>query len=484
MTDSTTFQASIPGPPLSDVPDDELRDALRSRLQRYAAIPIFHDAEAEEVLILANPYRRPLRSNDLRFQDFTKPLKQAELSSNHSLSANRTLFNIYESDLVFLPPDDKETTWTAFSQFYGDEAKVLGELVRPSLENHVFGFLEEEITISGRWSAAAAKDYLLNYRKECRHSENKAVAAILSSPQRKKAAQTLLIQFACDFLSEASAMARNVLGNYGPPLSELFKVLSDEYGYGVHRAKHSTLFEETMKSCGLDSGLHAYWQFYLPTSLLLSNYFHYVSRNHGRFFRYLGALYCTETSLIRATKAQSEMLKAVFGEAAATTYFDEHTHIDKHHSRMALENLILPVIDHFGDRATREIIRGFEELRLLQDIADEDFIAQVEWMGNLDRYREAGKRIYGRIEAGELDCPLETFFEAEGERSTTHVHDDNRLLVIETGEMDFWPGHPDALRFGQGDVLFVPEQRLHGSVVRSAECFYHQPLVQRSMLEQ
>ncbi|MCH8958661.1 MAG: iron-containing redox enzyme family protein [Proteobacteria bacterium] len=137
-------------------------------------------------------------------------------------------------------------------------------------------------------------------------------------------------------------MARNVLGNFGLAQSELFKVLIDEYGYGVHEAKHSTLFGETLRSRGLSSDVHAYWQFYLASSLALTNYFHFVTRNHEHFFRYLGALYYTEASLAPATRKQSETLRAVHGDRVDTRYFDEHAHIDEDHARMVIDQIITP----------------------------------------------------------------------------------------------------------------------------------------------
>jgi len=463
----------------SDNPYELFRnsDEFKRYLNLYVSNPVFRDAEADEVLIQANPYHRPVRSKDIRFLNFTKPLKLEEINSYSALAAHRVLMNIYESDLSFLPYRNDAKQWQDFIQFYKNDNKVLGEIVRPVIEEHVFGFLKDEIEISGSWSKEALLKYFKEFARECEESESELVSTLLSTKDRERAAIFFLVQLASDFLSEASAMARNVLGSYGLLLSELFKILIDEYGYGVHATKHSTLFESTLESCGLNPQIHTYWQFYLASSLSLVNYCHYVSRDHSKFFRYLGALYYTEASLASVTRQQSKMLRTIFGSKVDTRYFDEHTHIDRHHGRMVLEKLILPVIDQYGTVIIEDIVRGFEEFRLLQEIADNDFITQIKWADSIPTYQVAAAAIYQQIQADKINSPLETFVEVKAERSTTHVHDEHRLLVIESGEMDFWPIFGEPLRFKAGGVMLIPRHRLHGSIVQSDECVYHQPEV-------
>ena len=469
---SPEVQTSLCSEPLDVSPE-----AFEEGLARIASEPLFRDAEDGEIEIAGNPFRRPTRLNDHRFIDFFEPLSGDQLTSNASLAANRLLLILYELDLVFLPVDGKPEGLENFRSFYGDGIRKAAGALRPVLERFLFGFLDDAVDVTGRWRA----DDLFAYLAECEEGFAEAkhgdLDAITGCRDPKVAAQAYLIQFAPDFLSEASAMARNTLGSFGPMQSDLFKILIDEYGYGVHASKHSTLFQDTLRSVGLVPEVHRYWQFYLPTSFLLTSYFHYISRNHRHFFRYLGALFYTESNLVSTTRAQSRVLRQIFGESVDTRYFDEHTHIDAHHGRMSLDGLIHPAVARFGDAVIPEILRGFEEFRLLEDIASQDFVAQIRWADAAADYERAAKALYARIESGELDLPLETFAEVLGERSTTHVHDDDRLLVLETGEMDFWPIYGPPRRYVAGDHMLVPKHRLHGSVVRSGESIYHQPLV-------
>src|ERR1051325_1884012 len=117
--------------------------AVKQCIQRYADNPLF--AGTEEWVMHDNPYRRPIRSHVLQHIDFTEPLALGEALNYSALSAHRMLLNIYESDLVFFPEKDFESKKADFLLFYSNETKILGEIVRPILEEHVFSFLDKEI---------------------------------------------------------------------------------------------------------------------------------------------------------------------------------------------------------------------------------------------------------------------------------------------------------------------------------------------------
>lgn len=469
----------------STVPKEELKDqtllsqilqrdpvAVKQCIQWYADNPLF--GGTEEWLMHDNPYRRPVRSHVLKYLDFTKPLAMSEILNYSALSAQRMLLNIYESDLVFFPDKDFESRKEEFLLFYSNETKILGELVRPVLEQHVFRFLDDEIEVSGTWSVDSLRSFLDGIVKEHNKSEIPSVKTVLSSAQRKQSAMALLIQFAMDFLSEASAIVRNASGRYGPMLSDLFKVIIDEYGYGVYQTKHSTLFERTLESCGLQAQPHTYFQFYLGTSMALSNYFHYVSRDHSKFFRFLGALAYTEATFSHTCKQISEMLRQVFGGEADTHYFDEHVHIDLHHGRMVFEKLVVPALARFGNGIIEDIVRGIEEFRLLGEIAERDFIEQITWCNKGNEYKELAQPLHERILSGAVKCREETYVEPLNELSVTHTHDADELCMIESGVMDFVTGHDFVVPLHPGEGTVLLHNRLHGAIITSKEdCVYH-----------
>lgn len=440
-------------------------------LQEYGESDLF--AHVDAWILEDNPYRRPLRPHVFKHLNFEKPLRRDEILTYSSLTANRTLLTIYESDFVLLPRRNFAANRADFEEFYGRRAAVLGAVVRPWLESFLFGFLDDAISITGRWTAASLRGYFEDFlAEEGRRSEDRTSSAILASADPAHAAKTFLIQLAGDFLLESSAMSRNAGGHYGPLQSEVFKVLIDEFGYGVHQTKHSTLFERSLESVGLASDPHTYWQFYLTSSLLLNNYYNYICRDHGRFFRYLGALFQTETAFIHSCSRMVDTLRRVFGSSAEVRYFVEHAHIDQHHSRMLFEKIIRPAVEMYGEGIIPDIVRGFEESRLLGACAEQDFIDQVAWSDGSERYKALAPAVYRKIQEGSIAPKVQRFVEPRGELSITHVHDGDELCVIQSGTMQFVTGHERSVLLDAGEGTVIAKNRLHGAIIASEECTY------------
>ncbi|HEX8853401.1 MAG TPA: iron-containing redox enzyme family protein, partial [Pyrinomonadaceae bacterium] len=255
--------------------------------------------------------------------------------------------------------------------------------------------------------------------------------------------------------------------------SELFKIAIDDYGYGVHKAKHSTLFENTMATCGLSTDAHAYWHFYLTGSLALNNYYHYVSRDHSKFFRAIGAVAVGESLFAHTCRKFSEMLRAVFGTRVDTYYFDEHYHIDAHHGRMAVENVVAPAIAKYGDSVIAEIVRGMEELQAITALADADFMAQLAWADDLEGHRATASSLRQRGLSEETEAAKTTAVVREGEPVITRACDTDRLWLVESGALELVAGHGRAIRIEAGEGIVVPRQRLHGASSASPSCLYH-----------
>ncbi|MET0621641.1 MAG: iron-containing redox enzyme family protein [Pyrinomonadaceae bacterium] len=461
---ATVADVTEPGPPLT--PAD-----VQRYVRLYAANPLF--GNLKEWVIADNPYRRPVDPQTAARHDFGQPLKREEALGASALAAQRMLFNVYETDLVFLPEKDFAAKRGDFAAFYSNENKLLGELIRPTLETHLFSFLDGEIDVSGKWSGDAVKSYLQSVVESHERSELASLQLVLASPDPERAAAALMIQVAGDFLTESSSSARNLLGKFGTVQSELFKIAIDDYGYGVHQAKHSTLFEKTMTTIGLSADAHAYWHFYLTGSLALNNYYHYVCRDHSKFFRALGAIAIGESLFAHTCRKFSEMLRAVFGGKADTYYFDEHYHIDAHHGRMAVENVVAPAVAKYGDSVIPEIIRGMEELQLITNLADEDFMAQVAWACELEKHRDDAARLFGGGLGDEAEATKTAGVAHEGDAVITRVCDTDLLCRVESGALDVVAGHGQSIQLREGEGVRIPRQRLHGLSSASPRCVYH-----------
>jgi mannose-6-phosphate isomerase-like protein (cupin superfamily) len=466
MNDSQTAFATALAPEASTAILGSLWQSteIKPLIELYAARPLFENTS--EWIIRDNPYRRPVDLKTVQQLDFSSSLSRSEILGTSALAAHRMLLNIYETDLIFLPAGNFAAKRAEFSSYYSNDNKLLGELIRPTLETHVFSFLNDEINVTGKWTVEALKSYMQSILEQHEKSELEICKRIVASANPQRAARALLIQVAGDFLSEASASSRNILGKYGDIQSELFKIVIDDYGYGVHPAKHSTLFENTLATCELVSDVHAYWHFYLSSSLAINNYYHYVSRDHSKYFRAVGAIAMAEAMFSHSCREISTMLRAVFGKPVDTYYFDEHYHIDAHHGRMAFDNVVAPAIARHGNGIISDIVRGMEELQLLTAINDEDLIAQIEFADSLDELKTRSHEV---VTEG---CDSASHLESSGHSLVTRVNDQDKLYHIESGSLDVVISDDQTVRLDPGQSMIVPRQRLHGTAVVSEECRY------------
>ncbi|MEO1351844.1 MAG: iron-containing redox enzyme family protein [Cyanobacteria bacterium J06635_15] len=440
---------------------------LKKKIREYANASPF---VTTNTINPKTPWHRPLRSQDLAAMDLETPLSIDEITSNRGLLLHRMLLSIYEQSMLFLPQKGLSSDGlTKFRSFYHPELVALGREICSYLEWLLFSFLDAEIEITGNWTFGKMESYFLNVIHDQEQKPSELLARIHQTRDPKNAIQYLLMQQAPDFLSEASAMGRATIGNFGPLQSELIKVYIDEIGYGIHGKKHSTLFEHCLQSVGLSKEIHEYYFHYLPSSLVLTNYFHYICANKNCWFRYIGALYYTEASIPHFNKQISHSLRQIFGKGTINTgYFDEHTHIDKHHRRMVLDDIVKPSVELYGPVIIPDMIAGFEAFRCLQEYADLDYMQQLDFMEGLSPLRETDLMTEINYET---IGPVIQFSEPKGELSYSHIHEMDELFTIVRGQMYFFAG-PSSLELNPGDSVIIPAGRLHGSLVKSDDCVY------------
>ncbi len=360
----------------------EVWDArVQSDIDAFSNFKVFAPTDTQPVS--DNPFRRPIRPGTLLDITFDGQSNRT-VRQRDWLIANRVLNSIYERDFAFLPATQFNAKYGDFIEFYGRDVAGVSDRLRSPLEDLVFAELDGTTGISGQWTSEHLQAFYLNYTKDFAAPDHKALLDRIRGMADPRAGLIFyIIQGAADFLVESSAMGRNVLGNYGPLQSELFKIFIDECGYGVDRARHSTLYQVIMSSLGLESTPHAYWQYYLPTTLYAANYYNYISKDHRYLFRYMGALLHVETGF-RVTTAQVEQLiHEIHGDAAEVAYFREHAHIDIHHASMALNSIAMKVESAFGDWALKELVLGFEQSRLIGSRQMHAMKNQLDWADGL-----------------------------------------------------------------------------------------------------
>ncbi|OJH38583.1 iron-containing redox enzyme family protein [Cystobacter ferrugineus] len=404
---------------------------------------------------MESPYRRPTDLAGLPLEALDEPLRRDTLCSRRSLVLNRLLFNVYEQNNLYLPPSRfSEEDTRAFHGYYAPDFVAANALVRPVLERTCFDWLSQEISVDGPWTLAHLEEYTQKLLTDYEATPSELCRRIENTACPERAARLFLLQVAPDFLSEASQMARALPGNFGPVHSELMKIFIDEFGYGVHQSKHSTLFEETMASVGLSPRVHTHYYWYLPTSLLMTSYFHWITASKTRWFEYVGALYWIEAVVPHGNRQFSKLLKKFFGPNVNTRYFDEHVGIDLHHRRMAFDKLIRPMVALYGDEVIPAMVRGIEASRLLGDLNERDFFAQMDFC-------EA-------LHAGQVSAPFDAAQTRElpaGHFIEPHVHDTPQVLGVVRGQVEVDAGYLAPRVLGPGESVAVPAERMVGARV-------------------
>ena len=267
---------------------------------------------------------------------------------------HQALMRCYQARYVLLPPDAPEGGVLAPMLRHYDEGRLaMLAALRPRLEAELIG----PPSPGGQGAFATYVEALLASVRDA--PENAFTAFLAGADHRDDHYRNFLVQSSPDLLAEASASALGVLGEYGEPQSALFRILIDEFGYGVHGKKHAVLYRATMRSFGLDDTYNGYWPWFDTQALSLHNAIHWLFQNPRNIFRQVGFLLYAETAYQRSTLAHHRYL-GQFHHDADARYFAEHAHIDLHHTRMVIDEAAAPLVARFGAEAGGEIIAGAE----------------------------------------------------------------------------------------------------------------------------
>ncbi|MGI5225798.1 iron-containing redox enzyme family protein [Actinoallomurus sp. CA-142502] len=445
------------------VPVGAVTETLSERALTFARNPLF--GGDRHVLHGPNPYRRMLAPETLPEIDFARALTARDWATYRSLAAHRLLGTFYEAETVLLPEQGLTELRGDFDEFYGTGLRHLREATISDLERFAFGCLADEVDVSGNCTVDVLDAYFQHVTDESEQGESPALNAIAAARRPEVAADTYLVQLALDGLTEASAMSRNLAGAYGPEQSALFKIFIDEFGYGVHDTKHTTIFAKMLRSRAMATHVHAYWNFYLSGPLATNNFYYYLSRDHAKFFRYAGAVTYAEAVFAPAFVKMIKVYREIFGDDVDLHYCDEHAHIDEHHGRITREQVLLALAEKHGPGVVPELMRGIAEARLVGGWFEEDTAAQIRWADDIPRHRE----LAAAASTGE---PRSVRANADGPFGT-RSHDGAVVLALDAGEADLVTsatGEPE--RLVRGDAVLILAGRVYGIKAVSPECRY------------
>ncbi|MBN1205480.1 MAG: iron-containing redox enzyme family protein [Myxococcaceae bacterium] len=350
---------------------------VREQMKQYAHAHCFRKTAQ---WMQRNAWHRPLAFGEEQLEQAHALHDFADVTTPNAYLLNKFLHTLHEQSGVFLPHMNINPICRRdYEAYFARERLAQGLALRIPLEDAVFGFLENGIEVR-EWTAPG----LLETLKQAVAEEDRAplgLSELLRQVKHKKEAIRLyLLHKASDFLTEGAAMTGSLGGSSGPLQCSLLRVFMDEYGNGSLERKHSSLFKQAMASCGLETYPHCYLEDYLPSSLMMANYFHFICKSPRHFFQYLGAMYFAEAT----TTCFFEKLTAAFKEALGTekmdlSYFEEHIQVDQRHREIVLQELIIPAIEAYGDSILQEIYVGFECFRRLAGCAAADLAGQIRF---------------------------------------------------------------------------------------------------------
>jgi len=444
-------------------------ELMREAAESYLGNPVFRAARYEELILDDNPYRRPVRPGDIGLVDFSAPLSRADYAQLSGLMGHRMLLNIYDAGKLLLPRRPTAEKWRDYEQFYAERSRFLGDLIRPYLETHLFGFVRAGARRPEALTAARAIGRAREITGDRSRQADELRAVVTSSPSRDAMIEMLAIQTVATSLNmglQPGAALRELVGAGG--MGHLPGPLSTAAGSDL-------LLRRVADSSGIKFEPHSYYQYYLPSTLALMNYVNGGARDPGRVFALAGALVMQSAEAYALQDALQPALAERLGGGSGPGRLPARSSADgESRSPESVVGLVERVGGEFG---LAEFFRGMEEYAVLLDVHHDERMRQFAWISAMPAYVEKARRLQAAIGEHGLTVDLDTFVESSEECSTTHVHDEDRLLVIESGEMEFWNCFGMRHRFRPGDVTFIPRHHLHGSVVLTGECVYHQPVI-------
>ncbi|HEX3875038.1 MAG TPA: cupin domain-containing protein [Solirubrobacteraceae bacterium] len=443
-------------------------------MKAFAAGAPFAAATVDELVNESNPFRRPVRPDDLDFLDYTAELPAADAGSLSGLLGHRMLLNAYETDLVFLPQADPSPSWTDSRSFYSPESRLLADLARPVLEHHLFSHLDDPAEDSPCEAASIVDQAIAEHERLAETDLTGHAIRDLVDP--RSGSVLLLLQVSATAASRAAALGRCALGDDARAIDVTGAFLA---AFVEERSRLPQL-DRLLLDADLSVGPRAYWQFYLGSTLACTTHLHRVCRDHARLFEAIGALVHHTAVQPVLAEQRRELIGQTVG--ANVEYFDPPSGAPRS-LRTQIEAIVAGPLDRYGSAFAEGCRRGFDAARRLAATAENDFITQISWADRLDANKARGQAIRQHLHDEQIEVDLDTFVEGCEVTSTTHVHDDHRLVVIERGEMHFWNNAGPKIPLATGDAILIPKGRLHGSTVLSGECTYHQPIIPDEILE-
>ncbi len=170
----------------------------------------------------------------------------------------------------------------------------------------------------------------------------------------------------------------------GAAKAALIEIQADEYGDGVQRDMHQTLFGLTMRALGLDPSYGAYLDRVPAATLATVNLPSYLGLHRAHRGALVGHLAVFEMTSVAPMSAYSAALRRHGLPPAARLFFDTHVVADAHHQTVAADSLATGLVDEEPELAA-DLLFGARAAMVLEDHAARPILAA--WQAGVSALR-------------------------------------------------------------------------------------------------
>lgn len=186
----------------------------------------------------------------------------------------------------------------------------------------------------------------------------------------------LLAITSLDGLVEASQLSRVLGGASNEVQSMLTKIFLEEYGGAKLARKHSSFFSAMLKEFGMKTRPETYFDL-VPWEVLANiNQSFFLCERKRNFLRYIGSLLYFEISVPAAFKNYQLAGERLGLSPEAIDYWKVHIKEDLRHGQWMLDDVALPLVDHYPDLAC-EIVWGYDQQRFISARASQAIARSV-----------------------------------------------------------------------------------------------------------
>ena len=460
---------------LASLPDVNDANAV---VAAFASNPAFRAAEWSELTTPNNPYRRPVRPDDLKWVKYHNEMPAEKALRLSALLGHRMLRNIYDLDVSIVAPVNDEAVATEREHFYTTQNRIHAAMARPKLERHLFSFLEDDdraviANVDDLVSLVEAESVKLG------GSESASARALRQLTGKREGAVFVIMQYHGFMSAVRAAIGKAAVGEFPAHADKLQALLLDSY---LQWVSLRPAYRSLLDIAGLTQTPGAHWQLLLGTSLARGNHLLSLAADGSRLAELTGAAWFFHTAGARDTAQLRESIAEALGDDPELRGLDLGVGWPDTLTGADIRDVVEALVQSFGPDAVDDFHRGFANAATLHGLWDDDLATQITWADQIELHKDYAEKIHRYLEDNEVVVDLDTFVESEEETSTTHVHNEHRLVMIEEGQMHFWNNVTHKIELFTGDKILIPISRLHGSTVLSGVCTYHQPIISDDLL--